>query len=349
MKKVKITLEVLTNMLSFGDDKNSAEFRITELKSLMRNTFRELYYFKDKSEMKESEDELFGNMKEKSPIRFKLIDVEQKGKKEVFMLPHKKVTDPKKEDKVKAQTKCLGENTKIELYMITHSKSSIELYVILLVQASILGALGKRSRKGFGSFRVINIEELKDNKYKEMLEKEPNEILTECDENLGKIFEGKYRIRKNIFKDEIIISDDKKKMNNLDFPYITKIHFVKIEKQYSNLIKDISQLTHDRLKKTDFVNEIENKNKINKNILGNCKHQRKNINRFASPVSVSFWAKNNYNDSENDEDKYMIIKELNYNYILSSLEITDKESVEANEKYIQKYVERLFEIGGAKK
>jgi len=98
-----------------------------------------------------------------------------------------------------------------------------------------------------------------------------------------------------------------------------------------------------------FFNILLNKNKINKNILGNCKHQRKNINRFASPVSVSFWAKNNYNDSENDEDKYMIIKELNYNYILSSLEITDKESVEANEKYIQKYVERLFEIGGAKK
>lgn len=350
MKKVKITLEVVTPMLSFGDDRTNSEFRITELKSLMRNTFRELYYFKDVRDMKAKEGMLFGNIDRKSPICFKVTKVDLKGEEKVFMLPHKKVRPGKEEKKEKSEVTCLGASSEISLYMIMNNILNIDLYVILLIQASIIGALGKRSRKGFGSFRIIDIDGIENDKFKSILEKSPIEILRECNNYLKENYSDTYGIRENNYKRDKIeqLIFNKYKSKGIDFPYVTKIDFVKIKssKDYMNLIESISKLTHCRLcnKKDcnkDFVYKIENNNKINRNILGNSRGQQVKINRFASPISVSFWG--NFND------KYMIIKELNYNYIFRSLKIYDDIGKKANNDYINKFVESLVGIGEGKR
>ncbi|EJP6472457.1 type III-B CRISPR module RAMP protein Cmr1 [Clostridium sporogenes] len=342
MKRVKVTLEVLTPMLSFGDDSRISEFRITELKFLMRNTFRELYYFKDAKDMKAKEDMLFGNIHRKSPICFKVTKVDPKGEEKVFMLPHKKVRPGKEEKKEKSEVSCLGASSEISLYMIMNNILNIDLYVILLIQASIIGGLGKRSRKGFGSFRVIDIDGIENDKFKSILRKSPIEILRECSEWADCNIRSLYPIRN--------LKNDSKQIEKLDFdyPYAKKIEILKISKNknYKSLIESISKLTHCRLcnKKDcnkDFVYKIENSNQINRNILGNCRGQEVKINRFASPISVSFW--------ENSNNKYMIIKQLNYNYILGRLRIQDNGSIKANEDYINKYIKELVKIGDGEK
>ncbi|WP_157055617.1 hypothetical protein [Clostridium sp. DMHC 10] len=56
---------------------------------------------------------------------------------------------------------------------------------------------------------------------------------------------------------------------------------------------------------------------------------------------MSFW--------ENDDNKYMIIKELNYNYIYNKLNIRGENEQQANKDYVNKYVEELIKIGKGKK
>lgn len=339
MKKVEVKLEIITPMLSFGDNTNKAEFRIAELKSLMRSTFREIYSFNGLDDMKEKEDALFGNMKKKSPISFKIKSIEPKGEEKFFMLPHKE------KEKDKSKTSCLGSSSEIVLYMITSNDSNIELYVNLLIQASIVGAMGKRSRKGFGSFRIIKVNGIE--KYEDLLEKSPIKILEECENYLED--SDLYKIRENQYENSVIevlaFSDSVLRKNELDFSYIKKINFIKIQKdrEYDDLIESISRLTHDRLpsKKAeeDFIDSIVNKESINRNILGNCRFQSTSINRFASPIYASFW--------ENAIDRYMIIKELNYDYILDDLKIKNDKSKKTNKEYVDKYIKELIKIGGA--
>ncbi|KEI87412.1 type III-B CRISPR module RAMP protein Cmr1 [Clostridium botulinum] len=334
MKKAEVTLEVITPMLSFGDDGKNPEFRITELKSLMTNTFRELYYFRDKKDMRIKEGILFGNMDRKAPICFKIKSVELNDKytEDVYMLPHKR----------QGRTNSIFNSSKIILLILGNDNKVLNMYINLLIQASVIGALGKRSRKGFGSFKITDIDGIEIDTFKRILEKKPIEILRECSKWVDRNIKSLYPIR--IFK------NDNKRIEKLDFdyPYAKKIKILKIpkNKNYKSLIESISKLTHYRLcnKKDcnkDFVYKIENSNQINRNILGNCRGQQVKINRFASPISVSFW--------ENSNDKYMIIKQLNYNYIFGRLQIQDNESIKANEDYINKYIKKLVKIGDDEK
>ena len=73
MRKVKIKLKTISPLTSFGAYKNQREFRVTEIKALLRSTFRELYYFKDIEDMKRKENFLFGSTENKSPVSIILI------------------------------------------------------------------------------------------------------------------------------------------------------------------------------------------------------------------------------------------------------------------------------------
>ncbi|BDR81187.1 hypothetical protein N072000002_13670 [Clostridium tetani] len=335
MKYVKLELEVITPMFSFGDNKKLSQFRITELKSLMRNTFRQIYCFNKPENMKKKEDILFGSTKNKSPISFKL-NSPIIGNGERNMLPHRETRCRE------SKTNCISESTIIKnLYMIVNNNSDMELYINLLIQSSILDGIGKRSRKGFGAFKINSISGINE-EYNYLLKKSPVDVLKECeiylkDNDLYKVRKNRYRnnkIEKLIFDDSLYIK------NKLNFPYIKNINFIKISKNrdYTNLIKLVSQLTHDRL--DDKVIKEDNKIIIDPNILGNCKSGNRKINRFASPICVSFW--------ENNIDKYMIVKELNYDYILSSLKTKYDKSINFNKRYVDEYVEKMIEIGGIK-
>lgn len=348
MKKVEIEIALLTPMFSSSADTGEAEFRLTELKSLLRTTFRELYIFKDLKDMKTQEKMLFGSMEEKSPIAFRLkkkIECDQNKKK--FLLPHKN----------QGKQPCLQQGDKIELYIFENTSSDafcahLAFYVHLLIQASIIGGLGKRSRKGFGSFKVTNIkfiqEELNEqsenivginSKFNELLKCDPIKFLKE--ENVGNSFS---------YKERIIDENYSIKFTSLetafDFPYAKKITVLEIkDNNIDNILKSLSQLTHDRL------NNIESKeiepfmsktimNNIHLSILGNFNGD-KSIDRYASPICTSIYELNCV--------MYLIIKELNYNYILSEFKNHKNDNKADIEQYINKYIYEISIIAGGGK
>lgn len=55
MLERQVSIRLLTPMFSSGSDVSKAEFRITELKALMRSTFREFFEYETVEELKEAE------------------------------------------------------------------------------------------------------------------------------------------------------------------------------------------------------------------------------------------------------------------------------------------------------
>lgn len=329
MEVVEVRLKVLTPMFSFGDQ-SKAEFRITELKALMRSTFRELYYFKDLEDMKSKEGYLFGDMGRKSPIAFRIRNIQAGDKEKCYLLPHRT------EEMKRGRISCLIESKMVTFSMLINSKENLDFYIELLIFSSILGSMGKRSRKGFGSFKVEEIKINGINKYEALL----NQDLMKYWEKLQKDKEFKIRNAtvKPSTKGKISINFNKYN-KDMNFPYLDKIIFLSSEEfDYDYLLNKISDLTHKRLYK-EFIEDKNNS--IDKRILGNFigGNNDKKLDRFASPIYITFSEYNNKN--------YLVIKELNYNYILEKLKIYENnENYNANKEYVGKFIndiESIFE------
>lgn len=351
MYKTIVTIETITPMFSSGDNKREAEFRITELKALLRSTFREFFEYSSLDDLKKKEEILFGSTKIKAPVVMKYGDegiVISESTED--MLPHKVLSVP-----------AISKNKKIEIIFMSRSKDILDLYLSILRLASVMGALGKRSRKGMGAFRISSIKEIN-------FEKQNDVKLLSVMEILNKEIIIANINEKHIFKTRekkpVEINKDKKyyKINiesNIDMPDINYVKTVTIfeinTKDKEHYLKHISKLTHNRLApkklnkcshkekaeleecvlkmKEEMDLEGNDIQKINYDILGNY---RKESPRFASPVYVTFCEE----DIEKNKVTYIVIKELNYEYIYSEI---SNESKYFDKKYIGWYIKKIKE------
>lgn len=167
------TLTNITDLCSCNGV-NEPEFRLTEIKSSMRFWFRALWRFKsydeskkidEISEMKEVEEELFGNTAHKSPITFRIVSNDFTNIEYGF---GKHLVGYNKDKKRPSNISCfLSKNEFIfNIYvfkrMIDENKKIdtdklIELYDSLLKLSLILGGIGKRSRRGCGVFKINDV------------------------------------------------------------------------------------------------------------------------------------------------------------------------------------------------
>lgn len=325
MYKTIVTIETITPMFSSGENKSEAEFRITELKALLRSTFREFFEYSSLEDLKKKEEILFGSTEIKAPVSLKYGDkgvVISKNKEN--MLPHKKQS-----------LLAISQNKKIEIIFMSRNKDILDLYLSILKLASVMGALGKRSRKGMGAFKVLEIKDNKNNNLRifDSLEN----IFNEINEDINSIskenklyykiknFQKKPQMDKSV---KFIFVDNK--VDKINVNYAKKIIMIKTKfdnnfENERNIFYKISNLTHMRLEEKNVDVEM----KYNKEILGNCS---KKITRFASPVYVTVY--------EFDSEQYLIIKELNYDYIYGNK--LKKQS--GDEKYIQWYIDEIKKI-----
>jgi CRISPR-associated protein Cmr1 len=288
LKKVSIQLELLTDMFSFGNDHNP-EFRVTELKSLLSQTLKELYFFENLSDMKKIESEYFGNTEKKSPVSIKIKKIN-----DLNIACKKLLTHKTNSFKQKCLTVLNEKRTTICLELYSYFDDALKIFIFLLIQSSIIGGLGKRCRRGSGSFRITSIfSENSDvkNTFNFLDElKLPHEIIEKCSDEIK-------TINKKI-TDKITFSKDSKEnfilsnKNKLPYPYIKKITFKKLNIGYNEAIKQIDKETHNR-----------NQTKV----LGSAKP------RFASPIYITFW-------ENTSKEIYLVIKELNYDYFLKSID-----------------------------
>lgn len=345
MKKVEVELEVITPMFSYGADTRCAEFRVTELKALMRTTFREVYKFDNIEDMKKKEGELFGNLDHKSPIRFKCK--RYIGEKKEALLPHRI------DEKRKSYMSSIESGTKIDIEMLIESEEDINIYIDLLILSSILGGIGRRSRKGFGSFKINKIRYKNKNEYTDLISFDINEIFKRVSESDGNYSSRK--LKETCEENEMKFSEPCNELEKL-YPYLEKLQVKEIGKNmssdrkniFSDIRKEVSQLAHIRLNYEKFWSSVKTKNSIKefsyrKDILGNFNVTKSNqkkensITRFSAPICISFW--------ENNTKKYVILKELNYKYILKKLDLEEGTKEYDNTKmYIKEYKRKIREI-----
>ncbi|MHB1644890.1 MAG: type III-B CRISPR module RAMP protein Cmr1 [Candidatus Acididesulfobacter diazotrophicus] len=245
-------IDIITPMfLSGAEQQGNAEFRTATVKGMLRFWWRALHpelvnngNFKN---LKEKESEIFGDAGEKfgkSKVKISITSANLKTKK-YSPLPHK--------EKNNFTYECLDVGQ--GLYLTLYAPEEIHNLFRFM---SIAGGLGKRSRRGFGSFSINNDDKLKKIDLDILL----NLIKSVNSNNLFKI--------DNIEPNKIICDKkDKYIADNLisEYPFLIEIQIGKKIKQYGDLLKDIGKASHEH--NSDYTGFAR----------GRC--------RLASPVYVS--------------------------------------------------------------
>ena len=263
MKTITFHCETITPMFLAGADGQKPELRPPSIKGALRFWWRAMNGHLSLVDLKKKESEIFGGGGENASRSNIIIEVLNQPKKNdiktAYPLPHKKPGDKGYFPKKSIQA---GFEFKIKISFLKESKNfdlgkAKNLFIIF----SILGGLGNRSRRGFGSFRINKII-YSDNSEEQNIEYTKQKLLQELDDVcLGN---QKYSTQNNK-----IIS------NNFsgNWPWIKEIIFGKISNNYNTLLKNIGDATHN------------NKD----NSLGLAY----NSWRFASPVYISVIPNNN--------------------------------------------------------
>jgi len=261
MKKMEFPCEVITPMFLYGADKNCPEFRAASIKGIMRYWWRAVQAESDIGKMKEKEDRIFGDSGNEGKSKFSVV-VKSEGFEHdrQNMLPHH--TGDRNcplcgNDKCKkvVLAKAIKPQQKFQVifrYRQLPSDFTEEHLKALFKLTSILGGLGKRSRRGFGSFAVLS-------------EPKEREIITRIKDLLEFLAPGNFELRDNAIK---LI-----KTCNADYPFIRKIEVGKAYRTVDELLRIIGKASH---------NAAYGKNKEDFS-LGTA---RASI-RLASPVYVS--------------------------------------------------------------
>lgn len=145
MERLEFEVEVVTPLFLGGADTGKAELRVPSIKGALRFWWRAIHAHLSLETLQEKESKIFGsanNAYGKSKIQIRLTNIlEYQTKNKANPLPHKKV---------KFAFPCFAPGDKFSL-IIYGKEEMFDLFELF----TVLGGLGKRSRRGFGSI-VIN-------------------------------------------------------------------------------------------------------------------------------------------------------------------------------------------------
>ncbi|MCB4205238.1 type III-B CRISPR module RAMP protein Cmr1 [Deferribacterales bacterium Es71-Z0220] len=231
IEKVTYNIEVVTPMFIGGADPKSAELRVPPIKGMLRYWWRAINYSKvinnDFSTLFKDESKLFGDSDKfgRSKTIIEIIS-DKYGIISVNPLPHKNsnfrfnAVSPKHNFMVKL---CAPK--------VVHN---------LFKFSSIVGGVGKRARRGFGAFNILNLQEYND------------DISVFLLNLLESIVPGSYDIsNRNILA---------KNFTNAEYPYLKKIIFGKKDKNVDNLLAEIGKSSHkNNSDGTGYAKKVGNK------------------------------------------------------------------------------------------
>lgn len=262
MKSITFKCEVVTPMFLAGADGSSPELRPPSIKGAMRFWWRAMNGDTDIDQLRKEEAKIFGvggGKARRSRIVIKTTHPEWDGVFQSHVLPHKD----------KGLTKAFNPETPqfFEVSLsFSHELDDLRYDDLksLFVLSCLLGGYGKRSRRGFGSVRIVGIKDSDDNEFKSFcMPKDLQEIL-----ELIKVFSSHYKLdaASRLPKICLVSSTDFSE----PYPYITEIQIGEtVYGDYKDIVHSIGLATHDY--------------KSNDPSLGYAGDQ----DRFASPVYVS--------------------------------------------------------------
>lgn len=156
METITFECEVITPMFMAGADGATPELRPASIKGAMRFWWRAMHGHLSNEALRTTEGDIFGNTTKKSKFSIRIInpfpDVSSGS-----LLPHKSGSFAKGFSSTEN-----NENQKCSILFSTNTTNtiSIEFLKNLFILTIVLGGLGKRSRRGMGSLKIINIENI---------------------------------------------------------------------------------------------------------------------------------------------------------------------------------------------
>lgn len=148
MHKTTLTLETVTPLFLHGENRKRLELRPPPFKSLMRYWWRTVQDC-DKTLLREEEAKLFGSTKGKAPFSIRILGETDLASAKYKPLPHRSDDLGFREDAYK-------KGQSFDLYLITKNGSQASAYEQIAKLGFLLGGVGNRSRRGFGSIRETN-------------------------------------------------------------------------------------------------------------------------------------------------------------------------------------------------
>ncbi|MDZ4709995.1 MAG: type III-B CRISPR module RAMP protein Cmr1 [Saprospiraceae bacterium] len=248
MSKIIFTCKTVTPLVMNGADGFNVELRPPGIKASLRFWWRALHGHLPIEQLRTQEAAIFGSTKGRSKVLIRTnTGIDESNKKRISLLPHKGGSE--------ACSYIAGQDFKIRLDF-DEKVISKEKLKYLFILACTLGGWGKRSRRGFGSVTVTEIDDVP--------------FISPID--LDGILKCINTIVPNMFKIQngAIIPTN---ISSNQYPYILEI---KIGTSTKSLIQ-IGQATHDvKLIVDNSVNKRDYNNSIGAG-----------SPRFASPVYVS--------------------------------------------------------------
>jgi len=242
LKRITFEIETITPMFLAGADQGKAELRAASIKGLLRFWWRALQAESDIAELRKKEAGIFGSSDEKTGgSKFSLRVVASNPITGKFSpLPHsttKKFT-------------FVGIAPKQTFTIFINSKNDANEFGNILEISLLLGGLGRRSRRGFGSVHCKQWQ-----------------------------FKDSQELQEFIFKKILQVNQDFSNQNgnirristlSAPYPYIQEISFGQKESDIDTLLKKIGQASH------DYCNPA----------LGFAGKHNNNTIRMASPIYV---------------------------------------------------------------
>jgi len=216
MNSAVFECEVITPMFLAGADGKTPELRVPSVKGMMRYWWRAIRAESNIEKLHNEEAQIFGSSDEKIG----------KSKFSVRMTSKELVTNdflPVPHSTKKFKFKGLDINQQFSI--VLSGKNDIVIYKEILEVALLLGGLGKRSRRGFGSIHCKSWDFLNTRDLNHFILKTLNAIKND--------FETK---ENNIFR---------KTNCNANYPFIEGVSLGTQEKDINILLKKIGQATHD--------------------------------------------------------------------------------------------------------
>ena len=147
MTTTSLNLETVTPMFLRGYDGKTPELRPPPFKALFRYWWRTVQDC-DTDSLRKDEAKLFGSTKGKAPFAIRIPRKKDLQQTKYKPLPHKPDND-----RLAFKTDAYKGGQSFDLYLITKSDSDASTYKQIAKLGFLLGGVGNRSRRGFGSIR----------------------------------------------------------------------------------------------------------------------------------------------------------------------------------------------------
>ncbi|WP_299458261.1 type III-B CRISPR module RAMP protein Cmr1 [uncultured Microscilla sp.] len=263
---ITFTCQTITPMFLHGADGSTPELRPASVKGVLRFWWRALHGHLPLAQLKEQEGIIFGSTEQRSTFSLRVLDLRQQFSSteitKVSPLPHKEAARFKL-SAIPAGTTFRLQFTFYKIATINGKKFDVQALQNLFGLVSMLGALGKRARRGFGSFKITRTQ----TGLNPVALFQTNPSLASIQQLYIEVTGQSLQLQNNALQCQ-------EGEGRANFPYIKKIRLGKVV--HPNLLKKIGFAT-------SAVQASNNNSRDYQNAIGYAMEKK----RLASPVFVS--------------------------------------------------------------